>query len=197
MPPSRPTTCSGIVALFDPVLSFSVSPAPRTDRPPPASQTVTVTASPTPMTGSAETGGRRTGPRRLPDPPAPEGLDAGRRDVDDQIPLGLVRADLLGRDFVCARTGIRQRGAARERQEGDRADRARQTPTSCSPHERPHYDDSVYQARRFLATSPAPEAPRGNQVLPKCDFTKGSRLSLTKRYLVMRAAVSNVKRHRE
>ena len=58
IPPSRPTTCSGIVALLAPVLTAAPVPvvvAGEENNPPaPASHTVTVTLSPTSITGSVE-----------------------------------------------------------------------------------------------------------------------------------------------
>ena len=54
MPPSRPTTCSGIMALFEPTLILSVTRGAENRPPEAASQIVTVTESPTPITGSAD-----------------------------------------------------------------------------------------------------------------------------------------------
>ncbi len=60
IPPSRPTTCSGIVALFEPVLTplapvVVVAAAGEENKPPAAaSHTVTVKELPTSITGSAE-----------------------------------------------------------------------------------------------------------------------------------------------
>lgn len=57
IPPSRPTTCSGIIALFEPVLTAfaPVVIAGEENKPPAAaSQTVTVTESPTVITGSVD-----------------------------------------------------------------------------------------------------------------------------------------------
>ena len=58
IPPSRPTTCSGIVALFEPaptpLAPVGVVAAGENKPPAAASHTVTVTESPTSITGSVE-----------------------------------------------------------------------------------------------------------------------------------------------
>jgi hypothetical protein len=52
--PSRPTICSGIVALFDPVENLSEITGAENSPPALASQIVTLIPSPIPISGSAD-----------------------------------------------------------------------------------------------------------------------------------------------